>query len=106
MNCSVSGPASASVLSITAFKRRPNALRRTARCNQILPDLDQDMREAQHCPVTIEAVVFELARIGLVVAHIEPNPLEALDQGPRDALIAVPKNSDFPRAARDLSKRA
>ena len=55
--------------------------------------------------MTIEAVVFEFARIRLVVAHIEPNALEVFDQEPRDALIAVPNNSNFPRSLATLPNR-
>ena len=79
--------------------------RRVIICDEILPDLDQHMRQAAHRAVAIEAIIFEFSRIRLVVADDNPGFLEHADHRPRDAAIAIPKDSYLPGPASTFPKR-
>ncbi len=66
--------------------------------DQVLPHLDQHMRQPVHRAVPVERVVLQLSRIGLVVAHddvgLAPQPFK---QRQRHAPVSIPQDPEMPR---------
>ncbi len=65
--------------------------------DQILPHFDQHMRQTVHRAMGVHAIVFEFAAIRLVVADRETRARETREQRPREPVIAIPQDADFPR---------
>ena len=65
--------------------------------DEILPDLDQQIREPVLRGVPVDRIACKRAVIGLVVAHHQIGlPPQGFDAGNREAGIGVPENADMP----------